>query len=242
MASKKKNKVGFDIGIFVIVLVMLLFIGTVIFVLNKDTNEESRLEEENKLLTKLVFSSDRDKDKLNKILDRTVSTGKYQVYEVAYKNYVKDCYSTYISIDELLDSDEYKKYIAIKNFEKDGPEFKTSLDEIRSIKNTLTEELSKFNTCANVDNALTYVSNKDNKSVEFKYYKENLIDSIILKDKDFDTLENNVKNTKDLLDKEEELLLFLKNNAKFWSIINDNIIFYTNSLIDDYEGYLNKLK
>ena len=241
MASNEKKKTGFDIGIFVIVIVMLLFIGSVIFVISKDSSEEKSLMSESKQLSKLIFSSTRDKERMDKILNRTVTTGKFAEYEEAYKKYVNDCYSNYVAIDELLDNDDLKKYIDVKNYETDGPEFKTSLEEIRNYKTELTELLSKFNTCSTVDTALSYVSGKDEKSVEYKFYKDTLVNSIMLSDKDKETLEKNIKSTKEMLDNEEELLLFLKNNDRFWSVISGKIFFYAD-IENEYNKYLNKLK
>ena len=242
MASKDKKNHGFDIGIFVMVLVMLLFIGSVVFVISKESSEEKALMNETRQVGKIIFSEKRDKERLNKLLNRTVTKGKYTEYETAYKKYVSECYSNYISIDELLSTEDFKKYATVKNYLADGQEFNKSLDKIRNYKNSLTEYYSKFNSCSNLENALTYVDKQDEKSSEYKLYKDDLINSIMLNTKDKTTLDDNIKNTKELLDNEEELLLFLKNNAKFWTVVNDSIIFYTNTLIDEYKGYLDKIK
>lgn len=242
MASKDKKNHGFDIGVFVMVLVMLLFIGSVVFVISKESSEEKALMNETRQVGKIIFSENRDKDRFEKLLNRTVTKGKYTEYEKAYKKYVSECFTNYIAIDEILNENDLKKYVTVKNYLADGQEFNKTLEEIRSIKNELTEYYSKFNSCSNVENALTYVNKKDEKSMEYKLYKDDLINSIMLNNKDKETLETNIKNTKELLDNEEDLILFLRNNAKFWTVINDNIIFYTNSLIDEYNSYYDKVK
>ena len=244
MASKKKEvkKQKFDFGILIMVVVMLLFIVAVIFVFTKDSSEEKKLLSENEKIVKTIFSDDRDENNLNKLLERTISVGKYQTYEASYKRYVKDCYSNYINIDNIINSDEYKDYVKIETIEKEGPNFENTLKSLRSNKDKLTESLLALKTCSTVDNAVTYLTNKDSKAVEYKFYTEELVPSIIIDKKDLDTLEKNIEDTKDVLEKEEELLLFLKTNSKYWSVIEGNIIFYNNSLIDEYNNYLKELK
>ena len=72
------------------------------------------------------------------------------------------------------------------------------------------------------------------------YYKKEVIGEVdnINDDK---TIENSINDLVSLITDEEAIINFLINNKGNWEIDNNEIVFYTNSLTDQYNNLLSKI-
>ena len=82
-----KKKVLIIIGVLV-----ALVVGVLAYFIISDLNQEDKLRDELTELSNLANSEELDEDKINKLLDRTVTKGDYKVVEIAFKSYLSDAF------------------------------------------------------------------------------------------------------------------------------------------------------
>ena len=72
-------------------IVVVLVVGSIIMASSiRDAKQEDLLKEEVKSVMALFRSSDFDQEKMDELLERTVSKKDYEVVEKAFKAYIKD--------------------------------------------------------------------------------------------------------------------------------------------------------
>ena len=189
MENKKeknsKKKILITIGIIVAILVGLVAYGVV-----ADLHQEKKLKKELDYLYEITNKEDYDEKEIDKILNRTVTTGDYKKVEVAYKKYTKDCFNILTDITSVLGNDRLAYVLTAENYQEDGKDFIKTKEYLKSAKETLQRSMTKYNEYFTEEKAMSYLDKAlDDYYIDF--YKDEVVGNLERDEEDeklFDSL------------------------------------------------------
>lgn len=235
MENKKeknsKKKILIIIGIIVAILVGLVAYGVV-----ADLHQEKKLKKELDYLYEITNKEDYDEKEIDKILNRTVTTGDYKKVEVAYKKYTKDCFTILTDITSVLGNDRLAYVLTAENYQEDGKDFIKTKEYLKSAKETLQKSMTKYNEYFTEEKAMSYLDKAlDDYYIDF--YKDEVVGNLE-RDEEDEKLFDSLNSIIDLINAEEEVIHFLIENKDNWQVENGSITFTTDALIDKYNMLL----
>lgn len=225
------------IAIFVIVAIV---IGVVAYFVLSDYQQEEKLTAELTEISNLSNSENMDINKINEMLDRTVTKGDYAVVEQACKEYLKDSFDNIVKIAEVMNDDKITNVLTVSNYQEDGKEFTNTKNYITTTKQTLEDCKAKYVEFFTQEKAMSYINDKGLDSYYTDLYKNEFVGDIESQYTD-KTVENSIDEILGILNVYEEVINFLVENQNSWEISNDNIVFNSQSLSDQYTELVNKL-
>lgn len=230
----KKKKIILGIAALAIIALSAITYGVV-----NDLNQEEKLKKEIDYLDEITSNEKYDKKEINKILNRVVTKGEYRKVETAYKNYMTDCFDIICEMKAVMEDERLVKVLSAENYQKDGPDFVETKNFLAKAKIILSEDLNKLQEYFTEEKAMSYLD-KNIDDYYKDYYKKEVIGEVdnINDDK---TIENSINDLVSLITDEEAIINFLINNKGNWEIDNNEIVFYTNSLTDQYNNLLSKI-
>ena len=225
------------IAIFVIVAIV---IGVVAYFVLSDYQQEEKLTAELTEISNLSNSENMDINKINEMLDRTVTKGDYAVVEQACKEYLKDSFDNIVKIAEVMNDGKITNVLTVSNYQEDGKEFTNTKNYITTTKQTLEDCKAKYVEFFTQEKAMSYINDKGLDSYYTDLYKNEFVGDIESQYTD-KTVENSIDEILGILNVYEEVINFLVENQNSWEISNDNIVFNSQSLSDQYTELVNKL-
>ncbi len=225
------------IAIFVIVAIV---VGVVAYFVLSDYQQEEKLTAELTEISNLSNSENMDINKINEMLDRTVTKGDYAVVEQACKEYLKDSFDNIVKIAEVMNDDKITNVLTVSNYQEDGKEFTNTKNYITTTKQTLEDCKAKYVEFFTQEKAMSYINDKGLDSYYTDLYKNEFVGDIESQYTD-KTVENSIDEILGILNVYEEVINFLVENQNSWEISNDNIVFNSQSLSDQYTELVNKL-
>ena len=230
-----KKKVLIIIGVLV-----ALVVGVLAYFIISDLNQEDKLRDELTELSNLANSEELDEDKINKLLDRTVTKGDYKVVEIAFKSYLSDAFDNVFEIMDILEDDKMVSLLTVSNYQEDGPLFEDSLKYISETRTRLQELSDSYYSFFTEKKAMSYIEDKGLDSYYIDLYRNEYVGDINSPSED-KTLENSINKIIELLNNSEEIINFLKNNKDYWHVEEESIVFDNNQLVDQYNSLIDKL-
>ena len=236
---KKSTKI--IIAIVIIVLIIVAIIG---FLVIKDLKQEKNLEAE---LDELLSSMDTyplKYDELETKLNRTITTGSYKEVENSVKAYIGSFISSIKSLDGLFDSDDIINAVSAENYKTDGPDFvktKKNLSTASEELDKISEDLIAFFT---EEKAMSFIKDKNLDDYYIDLYKKYTVADNESSSEIADTkkeLTDSLNDFKKLINQEQEIINFLVKNKRSWKIENDEIVFYSQTLVDKYNSLINDI-
>lgn len=223
------------------IILLLLIVGSVItFNVVTDLNDEAKIKNEIKEISKVFTIANIDDEDVNEVLDRRIiKKGIYADIENSIKQYYKALYSDLKNLTFLLDADNFTNYLSSKNIIEDGPIFLKSRSNLTNTKSQITEYYDKFTKSISIDsNKLSYMD----KSVK-KYYIDFYLEltDLALAD-DFDKeLEKEYNNAINNIDIYNQAFDFLYANRSDWEIRNSELVFEDATILDEYMKVIDQL-
>ena len=90
---------------------------------------------------------------------------------------------------------------------------------------------------------MSYINQKTEDEYLVDLYREIMIgEGEIIKQEDKENFETSIEQVNKILDVEEQIINLLKNNKGNWTIENNQIMFNSNQLVQQYNGLLNELQ
>lgn len=150
-----------------------------------------------------------------------------------------DCFDIICEMKAVMEDERLVKVLSAENYQKDGPDFVETKNFLAKAKTVLSEDLNKLQEYFTEEKAMSYLD-KNIDDYYKDYYKKEVIGEVdnINDDK---TIENSINDLVSLITDEEAIINFLINNKGNWKIDNNEIVFYTNSLTDQYNNLLSKI-
>lgn len=235
MNAKKSNK-NRNIIIGTVVGVVLLIIGLIGYIVIGDLKQEDILRNE----IKIISEKDVTKDRYNNPIK---TKEDYAVVEKAIKEYLDDYAVTLQNVMKIIEDKTIINMLTADNYQKDGPDFKTSKEFLTNTKKTLSEGLTKL---SNMTSTETIMKNIEDKKLDKYYndlYKELMLNGIA--EKDFETAKQYLQTAgnqmNNLLNVEEQVIDLLIANKGKWKIENGKIVFQETATLNKYNELCNKL-
>lgn len=228
-----KNKKFFIIFCFILIDVFLV-VG---FLVIRDSISFNELKREVIELSKLDITKDRYNRKIK-------SHGDYATVEKAIKEYM-DGYAVDIQyLSKMMNDERLSTILSYSNYEKDGPEFKESLDYLEKSKKEYNEKIDKLIANLDEENIDNYIYTRINDEYYVSLYHELIFETPMI---------DNLKNTKTLLEESREKMnliydtcidtlnyLCLYNDK--WKLEDGEIKFQTEDMYNYYMSLISKVQ
>lgn len=241
MEGKEKSKKGIIITI--IVMVVIIVIGILgIFAYHGQQLTLLTAETQKALAVKIV-NNDGTINKEAKIDMEIKTNGSYSIVEETFKNYLNETLILAQQADSLYSQEEIENTLSIENIKSDGPDFVQTKEKIAQMKKEGEEYINKFIELCNEKNLLAEIEDKQVSSYYKELYKQLATDEGASKELENTILELEVVKT-DLLaafDYLNSIVVFLSDNKSSWTIEGDQIVFYSQDKLDEYQKLISEV-
>lgn len=228
-----KNKKFFIIFCFILIDVFLV-VG---FLVIRDSISFNELKREVIELSKLDITKDRYNRKIK-------SHGDYATVEKAIKDYMDEYAVDIQYLSKMMNDERLSTILSYSNYEKDGPEFKESLDYLEKSKKEYNEKIDKLIANLDEENIDNYIYTRINDEYYVSLYHELIFETSMI---------DNLKNTKTLLEESREKMnliydtcietlnyLCLYNDK--WKLEDGEIKFQTEDMYNYYMSLISKVQ
>ncbi len=202
----------------------------------------------NKYQESLIFREGEkigDMDVLEGEVDTKLYTsGDYQVVEKTMKDYIVEYVDVTREIVNRLSDEKFTNLLTYENVEQDGKEFTETLNYLNEQKTELQEG---FDRVIAMSSDVEVMKAIEDKNVGTKYenlYREVMLDSSLsdaLKDEQTTLIETR-DDMMNFIDQYIEVFEFLKEHQNDYVLENGQILFQNESLLNQYQSYLNALQ
>lgn len=229
-----KNKKKFILLFLFVILIIVVIVG---YLVVNHFVQENTLKAEINQLAKLDVTKDRYNRKIK-------TTGNYAVVEDKIKSYLDEYAVSLQNILSLLKDEKLLSLLSADNYKSDGPEFSKSIAYVESAKKNFNDDINKLIDYCSEKNITEYISDQHLNKYYVNLYKELMLDNDISKDLDSSKslLEESKVKMNNLFDISLEVFKFLKANQDKWKIDNDQILFETDELVNQYNNLIQKIK
>ena len=228
-----KNKKFFIIFCFILIDVFLV-VG---FLVIRDSISFNELKREVIALSKLDITKDRYNRKIK-------SHGDYAIVEKAIKDYMDEYAVDIQYLSKMMNDERLSTILSYSNYEKDGPEFKESLDYLEKSKKEYNEKIDKLIANLDEENIDNYIYTRINDEYYVSLYHELIFETPMI---------DSLKNTKTLLEESREKMnliydtcidtlnyLCLYNDK--WKLEDGEIKFQTEDMYNYYMSLISKVQ
>lgn len=206
-------------------------------VVMRNATLENKLKKEVNELVALDFTKDRYNTKIK-------SSGRYAKVEKAIKNYL-DGYAVLLqSVVTDIHDEKLTKVLSYDNYQKDGPEFKESLNYIESAKKEFNENVDKLISESEERSIIEYGQKELTSNKSLTIYKELMLSKKMLKDfnETKETLTETKTRVNNIYDTSSSVLNFLVKNKDNWKLENGEIKFKNQNLYNEYNNMIKNVK
>ena len=233
--KKSKKHIFIIIGVVILLLLVPIIYGVV-----KDLKQEDTLKKELDTLYEVTNKEPIDRNEVNKILDRTVTTSSdYKKVEIAYKKYTRDCFSILTDIMDVLEDNRLVEVLTAENYQQDGKDFTETKKYLKETKEKLQRVIKNYNEYFTEEKAMSYLD-KNLDSYYKDFYKDEVVGNLD-KTKEDDEVISSINDLITLIDQETDVINFLVTNKDAWTIEDSAISFTTDDLIDAYNNLIGKI-
>ena len=218
-----------------ILFIILLAFSFIIFTsVKKDLKIESNLTKEITELNLLIENNDTDN--INTRLNTITTSGDYVLVEKAAKNYLKDKEKLFKEMYEILDnSDNIENLLMIDNIKTDGKEFTNTISLINNTGSKLTKLRDEYQSLTSKEKIESYLTKKLREDDYYNdYYLNELMADMMNNQKNLDAINEYLATVSKL----KGIFTFLRENKDNWNLVNDKIMFNSETLYNYYEELL----
>ena len=225
--------------IIAIVLVIVIGIGVLVV---KDFKQEDILRQEMLEFENLTRAETIDLDAIDQRIRELKTTGDYGVIEKAMKDYLADVVNVSVDIANILNDERMTNILTPANYAEDGPDFvetkqflQESMEKIEQYKNEVLELLTN-------EKAMSYIENKNLDQYYIDLYKEIALSEDTALDEDNAEIENSLNEANQILETETQIINFLSENKGNWEVQEENTVFNSDALTNQYNEYVSQLQ
>lgn len=234
---KKRKKIAILIAIIVIAIIAIF----AVMIIN-DLKQEEKLTNELNSLYDLIGVFPLQYDQIETKLNQTVTTDSYFQVETSVKSYISDIVSSFKQLDNILDEDSISNVLSASNIKEDGPYFNETKQYLKESMETLDKVSSEISDYFTEEKALSYIKNKQLDDYYLELYKNYTTNSSSDLEQDREEILGSLTQIKNLFDKQEEIINFLVKNKNSWELEDDTLVFYSESLSEQYDELISELE
>lgn len=202
----------------------------------------------NKYQESLIFREGEkigDMDVLEGEVDTKLYTsGDYQVVEKTMKDYIVEYVDVTREIVNRLSDEKFTNLLTYENVEQDGKEFTETLNYLNEQKTELQEGFDRVIAMSSDVEVMKAIEDKNIGTKYENLYREVMLDSSLsdaLKDEQTTLIETR-DDMMNFIDQYIEVFEFLKEHQNDYVLENGQILFQNESLLNQYQSYLNALQ
>lgn len=226
----QKNKTILTIIVVIFDIILLISVLCI-----RDATMNNNIRKEVRSLVALDFTKDRYNTKLR-------TSGSYGKVEDTIKDYLDEYAVLLQTVLKDMHDEKLTKVLSFENYQKDGPEFKESLEYLGSAKETFNTNVDKLIADSSEKNIINYGEKRLNNK-QLKLYKELMLDKSMLEE--FSSTQKTLQETKvrvnNIYDTSTSVLNFLIKNKDNWKLEKGEIKFKTQALYNEYNNMIKKL-
>ena len=228
MVMGKKKIIFIVIGI--IILVLLGIFG---YMVVDEMNQTNKLIVEVDEISQMFNQTSIDYDAIEQKLTTNVSKGDYLVVEKAVKQYLSDGLTSMKELQEIVDDDRITTLLTIEHYSEDGPDFVNTKEYIQNTRTTLENLKNQFISYTTQEKMDEYISDKGLDEYYIELYNE-LMGGDKIMQSDIEELESSLDSIINMLNNTEIVIDFLIENKDSWQVQGENIMFFSNELVNEY--------
>ena len=224
----KKKIVFIVIGI--IILVLLGIFG---YMVADEMNQTNKLIIEVGEVSQMFNQTSLDYEIIEQKLSTNVSKGDYLVVEKAVKQYLSDALASMKELQSVVDDDRITTLLTIDNYAEDGPDFVNTKEYIQNTRTALENLKNEFISYTTQEKMDEYISDKGLDEYYIELYNE-LMGGDKIMQADIEELESSLDSIINMLNNTEVVIDFLIENKDSWELQGENIVFFSNDLVNEY--------
>ena len=226
-----RNKIGI-----IIAVVVLAIVGIIGYFATVDLAQAATLRKE----IAVIAESDITKDEI----DMEIKTkGDYAVVEQTIKEYMNKYSITCKEVMAILEDEQMAEILSAENYKNDGPDFITSKAYIESTRKNFNEKITLLIEMTSEETMKLAIEDKGLDENFKELYYELMLGEELKVDlqKAKESLESSSVTINKILDVQEKVINMLIKNKGKWEVQNDQIVFSTQALVDEYNGFISSL-
>lgn len=229
-----KSKKIFFIVFLVVSFLLFLLIGY--FFVN-DKIQEKKLQKEIADLAQLDIGKDRYQKEIK-------TKGDFAVLEKAILNYLDEFSTNTQKVLEIVQNDEIAALLSASNYQENGPEFLTSIRYINKMRQEINTEIDQLIFSCNEESIMKFIMQYELNDYYISLYRSLMFGNVVQEDLQEAKEQLLYARTRINLvfDVSLEVFEFLKQNASAWKIEDNQIMFQTEGLVNDYNLLVSKIK
>lgn len=224
----KKKIVFIVIGI--IILVLLGIFG---YMVVDEMNQTNKLIIEVGEVSQMFNQTSLDYEIIEQKLLTNVSKGDYLVVEKAVKQYLSDALASMKELQSVVDDNRITTLLTIDNYAEDGPDFVNTKEYIQNTRTALENLKSEFISYTTQEKMDEYISDKGLDEYYIELYNE-LMGGDEIMQADIEELESSLDSIINMLNNTDVVIDFLIENKDSWELQGENIVFFSNDLVNEY--------
>lgn len=239
--TKNKKITAAVISIVIVIAAVAGIIGIVIHQQNTRLNalmaEVATINE----ITGEEYIANIDREELNEMLERRVSSGKYGEVENAYKNYMTDLYQIVFDAADVSADEAFVNFLSPGNLTDDGPAFENSKDKANELITRLETDKKNYLEMTG-SSAIESYAERAGLSGKYKEMYNNILSAHkAIGESGSDDLTTAIDSTVTRLTTINDVFDFLEENQNDWYINDEKLTFRTESLYSEYESFMENL-
>ena len=232
----KKVVIGIVIAI---ILVIVVAIGVIVY---NDFRQEDILREEMLAFENLTRAETIDFDQIDQKLREIKTTGDYGVLEKAMKEYLADSFNASIEVANVLNDEKITNALTSENYIEDGPDFVETKQYLADATEKLEQYKNEGLQLLSNEGAMSYIEGKNLDQYYIDLYKEMALSENADLDAEKQEIEASIDETLNILNIETQVINFLSENQENWEIQDENIVFSSEELNNQYNEYISQLQ
>ena len=220
--------------IFIVIgIIILVLLGIFGYMVVDEMNQTNKLIVEVDEISQMFNQTSIDYDEIEKRLATNISKGDYLVVEKAVKQYLSDSLASMKELQEMVDDDRITTLLTIENYSEDGPDFVNTKEYIQNTTTTLENLKNEFISYTTQEKMDEYISDKGLDEYYIELYNE-LMGGDKIMQSDIEELESSLDSIINMLNNAETVIDFLIENKDSWQVQGENIMFFSNELVNEY--------
>lgn len=220
--------------IFIVIgIIILVLLGIFGYMVVDEMNQTNKLIVEVDEISQMFNQTSIDYGAIEQKLTTNVSKGDYLVVEKAVKQYLSDGLTSMKELQEIVDDDRITTLLTIENYSEDGPDFVNTKEYIQNTRTTLENLKNQFISYTTQEKMDEYISDKGLDEYYIELYNE-LMGGDKIMQSDIEELESSLDSIINMLNNTEIVIDFLIENKDSWQVQGENIMFFSNELVNEY--------
>ena len=222
--------------ILILGIIIAIIVGVIGYLVVKDLQQEDILKQE------VVNLSNKDLLKDDYTIE-VKTTGDYAYIEEAIKKFYKELSDSIKILNYYITDEELINLLAPESLIANRPNFTNSYQILENARIQITQAIQSIANLCEEDTIKNLIDKEKVDEYSYEFYLQ-----LMYTEKDLKTftetkaqMEELSSNLNLFLDKVKEMLNLLEKNNSSWEIIDGQIYFSTNQLVDQYNSLYNEL-